>query len=162
MNCTDEKQRTGIVTVIEAFVSESIYQLKRWGYRQSDGSVREAEHPLADWLVYMDDYLHAAFHLASTTNGNSAALDMLRKVICLAWACAEQDGQSINTILAALDVRREADPPMSRGVVESAIPMRPASLIHPFRGSQSLQGPVAIQDARPRVKCHFSFSLTRQ
>lgn len=78
--------------VVEALRSERIYQLRRWGVRQPDGSMVEAEHGVADWLVYIQHYLTKAFREASEKDGNDDAMEMLRKVTAMSVAACEQNG----------------------------------------------------------------------
>jgi hypothetical protein len=90
-NCNDPRHPASLETVIDAFKAEREYQRRRWGFRQLDGVLREADHDVADFLVYMDDYLMECKHEASRKAGKGAALDTLRKVICLAIACLQQN-----------------------------------------------------------------------
>lgn len=73
--------------VYDAIDSERDYQLVRWGIKGED-----AKHSVGDFLTYMDDYLNEAKHRASREDGNSGALEVLRKVVALGVACMEQHG----------------------------------------------------------------------
>lgn len=73
--------------VYSAIDTERDYQLVRWGIKGED-----AKHSVGDFLTYMDDYLVEAKHRASREEGNSGALEVLRKVVALGVACMEQHG----------------------------------------------------------------------
>jgi len=76
--------------VIEALRSARLYQLRRWGCRQSDGTMAEVQHSVADYVLFMQDYYHEARHHVSREDGITKSLDSLRKLICLGIACLEQ------------------------------------------------------------------------
>lgn len=76
--------------MLDAFRSERAYQLRRWGCRQPDGSMSEALHSVADFILYMQDYYHEARHKATREAGTAASAEALRKIVCLAIACLEQ------------------------------------------------------------------------
>lgn len=78
--------------VFEAIQSERDYQVRRWGVRQPDGSFKENEHTVGDFMGYMKYYLDEAFKEGSTKSGTEPALEALRKVITLGVACFEQHG----------------------------------------------------------------------
>ena len=78
--------------VFDAIDSERQYQLRRWGFRQANGEMKEAPHGVCDFLVYMDHYMTLAKGEASMKAGNEPALEMLRKVVTLGVACFEQNG----------------------------------------------------------------------
>lgn len=55
-------------------------------------------HSVAEWLVYIEDYLNEAKHLLSRGAEQdiaSRALDNMRKIAAMAVACMEQNGCSI-------------------------------------------------------------------
>jgi hypothetical protein len=89
-NITDEANPMTRAAVIEALKSERTYQVRRWGYRQSDGTLKEAPHDVFDFLCYIQHYNSLAIAEASTKPGNASALEMLRKVVTLAIAYYEQ------------------------------------------------------------------------
>jgi len=91
-NQSDIKKPMSFEEAMAALKSERDYQLRRWGYRQADGSMKEAEHSVCDWLVYIQHYLDEAFRKASKEAGNEAAMDMLRKVTAMGVAACEQNG----------------------------------------------------------------------
>jgi hypothetical protein len=78
--------------VMLALRSERTYQCRRWGVRQADGSMKEAEHSVEEWLVYIQDYLTEAIHHASREPGVEGAIETLRKVATMCVACFEQHG----------------------------------------------------------------------
>jgi hypothetical protein len=90
MNTHDPKNPTSFLAVLDALRTERAYQKRRWGYRQPDGSLREAQHSLSDFVIYMQDYYNEACHLGSRRAGNTESREALRKVICLGFACFEQ------------------------------------------------------------------------
>jgi hypothetical protein len=52
-------------------------------------------HTVAEWLLYMQDYLNEAQHIASRTWGPEAThqcLDIMRKITAMGVACQEQNG----------------------------------------------------------------------
>jgi hypothetical protein len=67
-------------------------------YQDSLASTSENEdghHTTTEFLLYMDDYLQQAKHVAATTWGPDCkvkTLDILRKVTALGVACMEQNG----------------------------------------------------------------------
>jgi len=89
-NTNDLKRLTDLWYVIDAFRAERYYQLRRWGYRQPNGSFTEATHSIADFVVYMQDYYVEARHKVSREAGNDTSLEVLRKIVCLGIACLEQ------------------------------------------------------------------------
>lgn len=89
-SCNDPQCVTSLDYVLDAFRSERAYQLRRWGFRQPDGSMCEAPHSVADFILYMQDYYHEARHKATREAGIAASADALRKIVCLAIACLEQ------------------------------------------------------------------------
>lgn len=91
-NKSDEKHPLERECVIEALKSERAYQLKRWGYRQPDGTMKEAPHDLYDFLAYINYYIDKGIEAIATKPGNKDALDMFRKVVCLAIAAFETRG----------------------------------------------------------------------
>jgi len=78
--------------VMAAIKTERQYQLMRWGYRQEDGSMEEAQHGVTDWLVYIQHYLNIAFEEAATKPGNEPAMEVLRKITAMGVAACEQNG----------------------------------------------------------------------
>lgn len=78
--------------VFKALDTERDYQLRRWGYRQGDSTMKEATHSVGEFLVYMQDYLTEAFHEASRAPGDATAIEVMRKVVALGIACFEQNG----------------------------------------------------------------------
>jgi hypothetical protein len=89
-NTNDPKNPTTLEAVIEAFRTERVYQLRRWGYRQPDGSMIEAPRSVADFVLYMQDYYEETRHKASREAGTASSAEALRKVVCLGFACIEQ------------------------------------------------------------------------
>jgi hypothetical protein len=78
--------------VIAALKSERTYQVRRWGFRQEDGSMVEASHDVFEWVVYIQDYLNEGLHSLSREPDELAykmALDSLRKCATMAIAYFE-------------------------------------------------------------------------
>ncbi len=78
--------------VYAAIDGEREYQDRRWN---ADTTTSEGKHSLEEWIVYMEDYLAEAKHILSRTawqDGQSKALDAIRKVTALGVACMEQHG----------------------------------------------------------------------
>jgi len=78
--------------VLAAIGSERVYQIKRWGVRQQDGSFEEAPKSIGEFITYMQYYMNEATKAATTKAGPYPALEMLRKVTALGVACFEQHG----------------------------------------------------------------------
>lgn len=76
--------------VVASLASERAYQEMR--------KVRDSgapEHSVEDFILFMEDYLHEARHVASRTWGPDAkgkTLEILRKVTGLGVACMEAHG----------------------------------------------------------------------
>lgn len=79
-------------TVYVGLDGERAYQKRRWGERQPDGTMAEVGHPVTAYLVYMQHYLNEAVAAATTSNGDEAAMEDMRKVVALGVACFEQHG----------------------------------------------------------------------
>lgn len=76
--------------VYAALDSERAYQEKC--VQNSDGN---PFHSVEDFILFMEDYLHEARHIASRTWGPAAkpkTLEVLRKVTALGVACMELHG----------------------------------------------------------------------
>lgn len=72
--------------VYMAIDSERDYQEQRWPGHQ---------HEIESYVVYMEDYLNELKSLRSRNDGDEClprSQDILRKVIALGVACAEQHG----------------------------------------------------------------------
>jgi hypothetical protein len=108
MNSNDPKNPTSFNDVVTALRTERQYQLRRWGIRQEDGSMVEPKHSLADFLVYMQDYMNETLHAASRQPGTQPALTSLRKVVTLAIAALEQRGWDMAAIVAGILAKRTA------------------------------------------------------
>jgi hypothetical protein len=78
--------------IYDVLNGEREYQKRRWGERQPDGSFRESNHEVGEYLVYMQDYLTAGFHALTHKDGSLDALDALRKVVTLGIGCFEEHG----------------------------------------------------------------------
>ena len=105
-NASDFRKATSRDKVFEALTSEREYQTKRWGYRQNDGSFKEPDHSVCDYMVYIKHYLAKAFAEASEKPGSGDALEMLRKVVTLGVACFEQHGvtpRNLDNVVNARD-----------------------------------------------------------
>lgn len=91
-SCEDAPNPTSRTNVFHALDTERDYQLRRWGFRQPNGTMREAEHSVCDFITYMQHYMTKTLAAASEVAGNDAALEMMRKVVALGVACFEQHG----------------------------------------------------------------------
>lgn len=91
-NSNDVGTPLSLDDVFAALESERDYQVRRWGYRQPDGSLMEGPRSVEDYLVYMKHYLTKTFAEASEKPGIVPALEMLRKVVTLGVACFQQHG----------------------------------------------------------------------
>lgn len=79
--------------VVKAVAEERVYQLLRWGKQQgSSPMLEDAKHEVGTFLTYIDHYLSLAKTAAATKSGDRYALDHLRKIAALAFACMEQNG----------------------------------------------------------------------
>jgi len=76
--------------VYQALDSERDYQDRRWGPEQSSG-----KHSVAEFLLYMQDYLTQAINQSSRNAdplATTLALDTVRKITAMGVACMEQNG----------------------------------------------------------------------
>lgn len=78
--------------VVNCVRQERLYQQYRWGYTEPSGDFRENEHTICDWIVYLQHYLNIAIQEASTKDGDKTALDNIRKITAMGFACMEQNG----------------------------------------------------------------------
>jgi hypothetical protein len=88
------KNPTSREDVIEALKSERAYQRRRWGFRQTDGTMIEASHDIYEWVLYIQDYLNEGLHGLSRKPDAEAykfALDSLRKCVTMAIAACESE-----------------------------------------------------------------------
>lgn len=77
--------------VYAAFDSERAYQNDKWGPR----AATEDEHTPEEWLLYIQDYLTEAIHIAARTpdpNAQEKILHWMRKIGAMTVACMEQKG----------------------------------------------------------------------
>jgi hypothetical protein len=72
--------------VYEILDTERAYQDEKWG------AAHDAQHTVGDFLVFMDTYLKMAKTEYTRVNGDTAALEVLRKVTALGVACMEING----------------------------------------------------------------------
>ena len=104
---------TPIETVLAALRSEREYQRRRWGCRQPDGTLTDAQQSIADYVIYMQDYDRDAQQQATRNADQAASLDALRKVVGLGFACLEQWGTTIKDTACTFDeiaaVAQQAD-----------------------------------------------------
>ena len=80
--------------VYYAIDTERDYQDTLWN---ESTTTTEGQHSIAEWIVYIEDYLEEAKHLVSRRaeqEVNARALDIIRKVAGMAVACMEQNGCS--------------------------------------------------------------------
>jgi len=78
--------------VYNAIDGERDYQDKKWNY---DTTPSEGKHSVAEWMVYIQDYLTEGMHLVSR-NADPEAIrlgtDSIRKIGAMCVACMEQNG----------------------------------------------------------------------
>jgi hypothetical protein len=98
--------------VIAALNSERAYQVRRWGFRQADGSFNESPNYLIDWMTFCRDYLVTACGKFSTDNGVGPTLEVLRKIATMALAAMEQiyPNDTRETILTGINVTDDDHP----------------------------------------------------
>ena len=87
--------------VYYAINTERDYQDRIWN---SFTTTSKGQHSVAEWLVYMEDYLNEAKHITSRRadpEGTQRPLEIIRKIAAMAVACMEQNGCTI---------REKADP----------------------------------------------------
>ncbi len=78
---------------IEALISERIYQILRWGQKDTgNNGITEAPHGVGAFITIIDHYLTEAKAAWATGKGDDAALDLLRKIGALVIGCFEQHG----------------------------------------------------------------------
>lgn len=78
--------------VYKAIDDERDYQDRRWNPETTESGGR---HSVAEFILYMEHYLHQARVEASTKadpESRIAALDIIRKVTALGVVCMEQNG----------------------------------------------------------------------
>ena len=76
--------------VFAAIRGEKAYQVKLWGPTETRG-----DHSVAEFILFIEDYIAEARSLVSRNAGRPAdldALDVLRKIGALAVSCMEQNG----------------------------------------------------------------------
>lgn len=78
--------------IFDAIDSERDYQVRRWGRRQPDGSFKESQRSVGDYLTFMRHYLNEADTGLSVASSDVVALEMLRKVVTLGVRCFEEHG----------------------------------------------------------------------
>lgn len=84
-NCLTSRQ------VYREIKRERKYQKLRWGVPDVDG-LREIQKDPEHYLLYMQCFLSKAIERISTENGSDGALEEIRKVTALGFACLEQNG----------------------------------------------------------------------
>lgn len=72
--------------IFETIERERAYQDAKWG------TLEQHPHEIAAWVLYIEHHLVKARERASTESGGRGALDELRKVAALCFACMEQHG----------------------------------------------------------------------
>lgn len=76
--------------VYELIEGERAYQEKKWN---ADTTESEGLHSPGEWLVYMQDYLSEAIHMASRNPdplGTNLAMENIRKITGMGVAAMEQ------------------------------------------------------------------------
>lgn len=72
--------------VIAVILEERKYQDHKWG------PIKSHPHEVGSWLMIMDQLLDKAKKNWMTLHGDIAALDELRQVVAVGFACMEQHG----------------------------------------------------------------------
>ncbi len=78
--------------VFEAIMAERAYQDSIWNENTTESG---GEHTVAEFLLYMQDYLTQAIHQSShkpDPEARELALDTIRKIVSLGVCCMEQNG----------------------------------------------------------------------
>jgi len=78
--------------VYEIIDGERFYQNKKWNEETTSSRGIHTEY---EWLVFMQDYLTEAFHLASRNSEPEARIDVqhiIRKITAMGICCMEQNG----------------------------------------------------------------------
>lgn len=78
--------------VFDAIVGERTYQDGIWNAETTESG---GEHTVAEFLLYMQDYLNEAIHQSSRNPDPQArdmALNTVRKIVALGVCCMEQNG----------------------------------------------------------------------
>lgn len=78
--------------IFDAINTEREYQIKRWGFRNNDGSFAELMKNPEQFVLYMEDYLHEARHQLSRLpepEASDKALLSILKVVTMGVACFE-------------------------------------------------------------------------
>jgi len=81
--------------VAEVVRGERMYQLFRWNPQTTPSN---GTHGTASFLTYMKDYLDEAIHQVSRCPGDGEALETVRKITALGFACMEQNGAPMREI----------------------------------------------------------------
>ena len=98
-NASDKGFGMTLGGVVDVIKGEREYQYKLWGYRQPDGTYKEAEHDVCDYLVYCRHYLRKAMADSSEKATLTPTLEQLRKVATLIVACLEQRGHKLDEVV---------------------------------------------------------------
>lgn len=85
--------------VYGAIDTERNFQDRKWG------TVKEHPHEVGGWITLMRKLLHDAEVAWSSSRGDSAALEEIRKVIAVGVACGEQHGLQTREDLSELMAR---------------------------------------------------------
>lgn len=84
--------KTARSEVYAAIDSERTYQDEKWN---EDTTTTGGKHSVAEWLVYIDDYLREAKTQAARyadPESRELVLNTLRKIVAMGVCCMEQNG----------------------------------------------------------------------
>jgi len=81
--------------VAEIVKGERVYQLYCWNPNTTPSN---GTHNTAAFLTYMKDYIDEAIHQVTRCSGDDEALETVRKITALGFACMEQNGAPMREI----------------------------------------------------------------
>ena len=96
--------------ILEAIADERDYQVRRWGIRQPDGTMKEIQKPIENYVLYMEHYLEKAREAITLSNNDDESLNEIRKVVALGVACFEQHHLSKRDMSQQIINTRDGEP----------------------------------------------------
>ena len=90
--------------VFQVLRNERNYQLRRWGVRQPDDTMREATHSVSEFLIFMRDHYNEATRSLTHSCIYVDTLTSLRKLVALGIACLEQHDSYDNSAVSMEDI----------------------------------------------------------
>lgn len=87
-------------TVYKAIDSERDYQQKKWRHIRGEHELKESQHPVSSWILFMEEYLARARRFSTggeTGMAHVNTMSEIRKVAALAVACMEHRGTCLRT-----------------------------------------------------------------